>query len=286
MIDLKQSSFVERVIYRLIKKHISGPTMASALARAKQLNSKGIPVSINFMSRPPQNRAKANYITTTYMQLVREIARLGVKASVHLQLEQLGSNLSEELAVENLQSVIDASRKCGVFVWCEVGDPAKDTTLVSRLSDPKGLGFAFLSVEHGMNYAKRHRPIKELKVMCKPDAQNGKKEEDKGKKQDSIQSIEAIAQVSRNLVLLSPKEWVVANLVKKNGKYRKSLIFEFQLGYGEKKLNKMLKKGTRISIYIPFGKDWASYAMNNVPEGYMRMLANSLLTEQKGEKGV
>ncbi|MDE1825518.1 MAG: hypothetical protein KGH61_01610 [Candidatus Micrarchaeota archaeon] len=284
---MKQSSFVERVIYRLIRKHISGPTMGSALARAKQLNSKGIPVSINFMSRPPQDRAKANYITTTYMQLVREIARLGVKASVHLQLQQLGSNLSDELAVENLQSVIDASRKCGVFVWCEVLDPAKDTTLVSRLSDPKGLGFAFSSVVHGMNYAKRHRPIKELKVMCKPEEQDvAEKVEGKAKKPDSLESIEAIAQASRNLVLLSPKESIVEKLVKKNGKYRKSLIFEFQLGYGEKKLNKMLKKGTRISIYIPFGKDWASYAMNNVPEGYMRMLANSLLTGQKEDKSV
>jgi hypothetical protein len=37
-----------------------------------------------------------------------------------------------------------------------------------------------------------------------------------------------------------------------------------------------MKKGTKISVLVPFGKDWIKYAMNNVPEGYMRFVAGKL----------
>ncbi|MGI0141668.1 MAG: hypothetical protein ACREBF_03405 [Candidatus Micrarchaeales archaeon] len=276
---MKQESLVEKVIYRLIRKHISGPTMGSAIARAKQFNGKGIPVSISFMSQPPKDRAKANYITTTYLQLIREISRMGIKANVHLKFEQLGQRVSDDFAIENLSQILETAKKWGVFVWCEISDPIREPILLNRLHGAQGLGVALNSIEDAISYAKRNKGIKELKVNCR-----GHTEDAKEKHDSTAASLEALAASAKSLVLHSPKEAYVSRLMKKNPKYRKSLIFEFQLGYGEKKLNKMLKKGTRLSVYIPFGKDWASYAMTNVPEGYTRALANRLLTE--GGEGV
>ncbi|MDE1846359.1 MAG: hypothetical protein KGH53_03715 [Candidatus Micrarchaeota archaeon] len=277
---MAQESLVEKVIFRLIKKHISGPTMGSAIERAKQFNAKGIPSSISFMSQPPQDKAKANYITTTYLQLVREIARLGVTANVHLRLDQLGSLLDEGYALENLHSILALGSKYGVFVWCELSDPMREIAIINQVKETKGLGVALTNIEDGLIFAKKSRQLKSLKVSCR-----GKHDGEKETKSDPIESIESIAGKATNLVLQSPKEGSIAKLMKKNGKYRKSLIFEFPLGYADNKLNKMAKKGARLSIYIPFGKDWVSYAMNNVPHKYMRVLASSLLSEGK-EKGV
>lgn len=250
--------------------------MDSAISRAKLLNAKGVPVSINFLAQPPLDKAKANYITTTYLQLVREIARLGIKASVHLKFDQLGSNISAEYASSNLESILAMSRKYGVFVWCELNDPLREFSLLNQIKDAKGLGLCVGSIEDALEYSKKHKPLRELKVTC-ASRNDGEKEA----KQDSIESIEQIAKGSKSLILMSPKDSSVAKLTKNTSKYRKSLIFEFQLGYGDKKLNKMIRKGARLSIYIPFGKDWASYAMKNVPHRYMRLLASSLLSEQK-----
>jgi proline dehydrogenase len=281
---LKQESLVERVIYRLIKKHISGQTMNSAIDRAKQFNSKGIPVSINFMAQAPGDTSKANYITATYMQLVREIARLGVTASVHLQLDQLGMSVSKEVAARNLQRILEVSERSGVFVWCELQNPNKDNMILTNLHDAKGLGLAFNSLEECLPYVKKRRSVKDLKVMCKSQKEVRRSKSKAHDKQEKLHYIEAIAQNSQNLVLLSPNEKDVSRLLKNNSRHRKSLVFEFQLGYGEKRINRMLKRGARISVYIPFGKDWINYAINNVPEGYMRTIAGSLLKEREEER--
>ncbi|MEM3744359.1 MAG: hypothetical protein QW759_00780, partial [Candidatus Micrarchaeaceae archaeon] len=65
----------------------------------------------------------------------------------------------------------------------------------------------------------------------------------------------------------------------KNGsKYKKALSIEFPLGYSEKKVLKIAREGSaRLSVYIPFGKDWIGYAMESVPEGYIRSIAGRLL---------
>src|ERR1039457_7223820 len=105
--------------------------MSSAISKAKQLNIKGIPASITFLAQPPQNTTKATYITATYMQLVREIARLGITANVHLTLEQLGSEISKEAALNNLKKVLEVSKRSGVFVWCEIKDMKSEYNIVS-----------------------------------------------------------------------------------------------------------------------------------------------------------
>ena len=40
-----------------------------------------------------------------------------------------------------------------------------------------------------------------------------------------------------------------------------------------------MKKGAKVSVMVPFGKDWVKYATTNVPEGYMRFFAKRLLNE-------
>ncbi|MDE1869493.1 MAG: hypothetical protein KGH71_00720 [Candidatus Micrarchaeota archaeon] len=276
---MAQDSLVEKVIFRLIKKHISGPTMGSAIERAKQFNARSIPVSINFISQSPPDKAKANYITTTYLQLVREISRLGINASVHLRLDQLGSTISQEEAIENLNSILAVSSRYGVFVWCELSNPSTEFPIVNQVKETSRLGLSFTNIEDGMVYSKKSKRFGSIKVSCR-----GKHDGEKELKSDPMDSIEQIASSAKSLVLLEPKESSVSKLMKKGGKYRKSLIFEFQLGYAENRLGKLLKRGAPLSVFVPFGKDWASYAMNNVPHKYMRVLASNLLSEAKEEK--
>lgn len=278
---MKQESLVEKVIYRLIKKHISGPTIGSAIAKAKQLNSKGIHASITFISQPPRDRAKANYITTTYMELVRQIARMGIRASVHTQLEQLGRNVSKEIAVENLKKILAVSNKYGVFVWYELHDK-NDFETSKELNGTRGTGVALRNLDTALAYLKRKKAATELKVTCNPGMQEKKEE----RKVDGsyLRVIESVASTTKNLVLLSLNEGAVAKLIKNGSRYRKSLVFEYQLGYSERRLNAMLKKGARLSMYVPFGRDWTNYAVNNVPEGYMRALAGNLLKEPQPEQ--
>lgn len=268
---MQQESFVGKIIYRLIRKHIAGNTMGSALQKAKSINMKGVPVSITFLSDILDSRVKASYITTTYMQLIREVSRLGIKGSAHVLLEQLGSRISKEVAIENAKKVIEFGNKYGVFIWLESND---ENNLLTQFSSLKGVGAAFSSIEgadaYYRAYARRHK-YSMIKVMCTS--------ERKSKPAEEISVISRLANSSK-VVLLSPNDNIIEKFLKNGNKYKKSLIFEFPLGYSEKRLGKWIKKGAYTSMYIPFGKDWVRYTMSNVPDGYMKALAASLLSEK------
>lgn len=267
---MKEESFVERVLHRLIKKHIAGTTMSSALAKAKELNKKNMPASITFLSSTVDNKTKAKYITTTYMELIRRIASLNLKASVHIPAEQLGGGIDKEATINNMSDILETGNRYGVFVWAELAE--SDGELAARFENSKGFGVA-VSEKEAVRYLTKYPGIKSAKLLF---------DEEKWEK-GMMKDIGQVAESTSTAVLVSPPEKLVKDLL--NGsKYKKSFVFEFKLGYSSKRLNKVIKKGGRVSVNVPFGKDWTGYAMNKVSEGYMRFLMSNLLKED-GKKG-
>lgn len=261
-----EESFVAKIAHRLIKKHIAGNTMNAAIKKGKALNDKGMLASITFLSDAPKDTAKSKYIASTYLQLIREISRFGLKASVHIPIEQLGVN--KENALENLKKVVEFGNKYGVFIWLEEGSEGFKLDEAYKM---RGVGVACRGSKAAMNIAKKGY-AKSIKLIC-----SSKKEE----LDEEMKRIKELAE-KRTLVLLAQNDSIVEKMVKLNN-YKKSLIFEFPLGYSEKRLAKLMKRGAKVSIYLPFGRDWISYILNTMPSGYMRSIAAGLLAE-KGEK--
>jgi proline dehydrogenase len=272
---LKEESFVERILYRLARKHISGPTMSSALDKTKDLNSKNMPVSITFLSNNITSKPKAKYVTSTYIELVRQLSRLGLKASIHVPLEQLGISVDKEAAAENLKSVLEVANKYGVFVWAEADGIKKGLT--DGFESFRGLGLA-VPAESAMEYVKKYKEIKSLKIMYK---EFGYKKDQKAK---IIEDAQFLSKKFGNTVLFSTPDDALWKLLG-SSKMGKTFVFEFRYGYSKKKIKKVMKKGGKVSVYMPFGKEWETYAMNNVPEGYMRFLATKLLSEAENSSG-
>ena len=271
---MKEDSLVERVLYRLVKKHISGTTMSSALDKAKELNSKNLLASITFLCNDVTDKPKAKYATTTYLELIRQVARLNINANVQVPLKQIGSEISDDVLEENMNQVLSTGNKNGVFVWFEVDGVSK--RIIRGIGESKGCGIA-ASAEDAKGIISSSMSIKALKLMF-----NEKRKDVKEREYNYMDGFMDAKSNIDSVVVMSPPEKVVKKLVKgKNGaKGKRSLVFEFQLGYSRKLQKKALKKGIKTSVYVPFGKDWVSFAVNNAPEGYMHFIAGRLL---KGE---
>jgi hypothetical protein len=257
---------VERIIHRLVRKHIAGTTMDSALDVAKSLNGKSISASLTFLSSNVTDRAKAKYITTTYSELVRRIARAGIKAGVHVELEQLGSGMGSEIAVENFKEIVEVGNRYGVFIWA--GADGLKASAVSPITRMKGVGLA-VSQERADDYAKYGDTLGAMKLMFKdysPDKKNG-----------IVKRVEALRKDFQNIVLSYLPEKSISQILK--SKHKSDVCIEFEYGYSEKKIGKAIRRWARVSVLVPFGKDWIKYAMTNAPEGYMRFVAGRLLKE-------
>ncbi len=258
--------FVERILHKLVRKHIAGTTMDSALEAAKELNSMNVPASITFLSGNVLDKSKAKYNATAYAELVRRIARSGIKSSIHVHIEELGSDIDEQLALDNIQTVLEAGSKYGVFLWVEPDGMSK--AMVAKIGKNKGVGLA-VNVLKIDDYSKLNSHVNSFKLSFKDYDIDDPKEASK--------TISDIAKNADNVVVTSLNEKLMWKLVKSK---QKDVIFELGYGYSSHKIKKAIKKGAKMSVLVPFGKDWIKYAMNNVPEGYMRFVAGKLLKEE------
>lgn len=253
---------MEKVLHRLVSKHIAGTTMSSALDAAKGISDKGISTSIMFLSGAAMDKPKAAYVTTTYLELIRRIARLGIGASVHVRLEQIGLDIGEGVAIANMKKIEEISNRSRVFVWAETDSASKP--LIKELSAMK-IGIA-CSLEDAERHVNGGKSTKYVKVLLG---------EENRKDKEIAKRIGAIAKKVDIPVLSSASDELLSKL-SKTGRNERNLIFEFRLGYSKRHLKKAQKRKAKVSVLVPFGKDWVNYAMGNAPEGYMKFFAKRL----------
>ena len=272
---MPDESFVERMLHRMVKKHIAGTTMSAALAKVEELNKRKMPASITFLTGSVDTKSRTRYVTITYLELIRRISRLGLKASVHIPSEQMGFQIDEESAIKNLLDIIATGNRHGIFVWLEAEKP--DLLPLHSLDGIRGYGLAF--PEHNAKkFATLRKVTKSAKILF-----DEEKNIKRVKSAQLMRELDNILKNSNNVVLSSPPENILGSF-SNGGKYRGRAALEFKLGYSPKKLSSLSKKGAKVSVIVPFGKDWVNFAMNRVPEGYMRFLANNLLNEKPAVK--
>ncbi len=267
-------SFFEKFAYRLVEKHIAGKTMASVIARALEFNERNILASVHFMSETPDNRAKVGYITNTYMQLARQMGRFGVKGAMHVPIEQLGSAISTEAAMESIEKINSTCEHYKTFCWYEVCNNEGDMKIAYKLLESEGYGIAFSDYTLLSFFLKRRSKTKHVKIVLN-DEKNIKDFLSESK-DVSKSAINGIISNARSILFASSNDNVIDRIAR-IPKAQKKVVFEYEFGESEKRIGKMMKKGFGASVFMPFGKDWVKYAIKKDPEGHMRSFATELI---------
>jgi proline dehydrogenase len=270
---LNEEHLIERVMYKLVKKYISGTTMNSAIERTKELNKNGLTASITFLTENPADKSKASYITSTYQELERKISRLGLKASIQVDAVQIGMDISEETMLSNFSKIVEIGNRYGVFVWLKIDNYSENFPFQKY---GKGVG---LAIPQSLMYeAAQQHSAKALKIIfSKEESKNIKVR--KGTFSSFMQKYSGAA----NHIVLSYLPCSILDYIPKNQQQCGNTVFEFDLS-NQKKVSKRAasKRAANISITVPFGKDWVPYAVNNAPERYIRFLTSRMLGDQGG----
>ena len=279
-------SLIQKLVYKLVKKYIAGTTITSAIEAAKSFNSKGIPVSLTFLTAPVDTLPKARYVASTYLELIRRIGRFGLKASLQIPIADIGFFISESSARAYLDKILETGNKYGIFVWLELPSNFRDGEYVLNA---KGIGYVVHSrSKYDIDFSRKAVKISFIDGLEEEQEAEGKESHklDAKKKQDEknilskdLALVKQMQSKAAYTVLQFAPEKLMHEVVK-NSAYKKSLIFEFQLGY-EHKYAGLAKKGWRTSVYVPFGKVWLDYAASRLQGHYTRMLVRKLLDGKK-----
>ncbi|MEM3260572.1 MAG: hypothetical protein QXI95_01915 [Candidatus Micrarchaeaceae archaeon] len=283
----KEKAFIKRLIFRLIKKKIAGSTINTAFNATKDINARHMQATITFLNEGDSTPQKARYNLMSYMELANRIGRLHINASVSLRLSQISYGNNVEA---NLSKLAEHAKMNGVMLWLEHERPM-------RIEELAGIyARHFNECNLGMELPIKAQGIERIEEKLaegsnvKLISRGAQAPAAKGKKQKSIVElyVEHASMLAKKPVnvWISEGEEKTVSKVAQMLQYRKNLIFELPLGYNKKWQSKLSSKGVKMSVYVPYGKDWIPYAINRLTEGHIRDIALTLLDgRSNGKKG-
>ncbi len=275
------------LMFKLVRKRIAGPTIATALKRAKEINAVGMGATITFLNDHVDKQAKAKYNANAYRQLLHQISRLNIRADASIRISQLGYNIDRDMAVKLLDGLLSTAKRYGVTVWCEY-EPNMGADCVPDLRGIESIDALGVEVPYEMFHRLRdsNRILKsahliKLVLHQRLDGERSDRLHMHRGSQKSAVDAESGAIVDslragKRIILHAQDENELGRIASKlsRSNYGKNLILEVPFGYSKHNIKSLLGKRLVVSVYTPYGRDWIPYAVNRLTEGKIHRLAS------------
>lgn len=283
----EQRSIIERLVFRFVKKHIAGPTSASALEAVRDINAKGLRTTLTLLNDSVSNIAKARYNANAYVQLIRQVSRLNLNSAISLRPVQIGYAVDPALMRRNLEEIASEANNSKINLWIEhdgTSNMHDQLALYRTLRNQYGnVGVEIQPAHAGAAIALNGgiEPKDLVKVRCHPGS-DGKREQ-KSTVGMYADYLDRLLSEQAEVSVWDRDFDMIRKLAVAKPNYKKNVAFEIPFGYSAHDLKKLQQNKLDISVYVPFGKDWVPYLIGRLAEGKIRRIAVALL-DGKGEE--
>lgn len=267
----------------MARRFVAGETLDEAIQVIRELNGRGLLVTLDHLGENVVSRQDAEQATETYFHIFDEIDRTSVDANVSLKLTQLGLDLGDDVAYKNLRQIVERAGQYGNFVRIDMEGSAytqRTLDIYDRLRDA-GLDNVGVVIQSYLyqSEADLERLIERgVKVRLCKGAYDEPPEIAFPKKSDVDRNFVRLTQLlfspaahERGVVpaIATHDEKMIA--AAKEAVQRSSSApeeFEFQMLYGVRnELQQCLAdEGYRVRVYVPYGTEWYPYFMRRMAE--------------------
>jgi proline dehydrogenase len=268
---------------RLVRRFVAGERVEEAVAVLTRLDAAGLDSAVTYLGENVTSTKAARAAADTYCTLLDEIGHRRLRTTPSLKLTHLGLDLGEEIALENVERVLD--RANGTVVWFDMeGSAYTDRTLGfysqvrQRWANVAGVVQAYLYRTEADVKRLIAGPGHPLRVrLCKG-----------AYREPPTIAFPRKGDVDRNYarlagLLLSPaaqRARVYPAFATHDERLQRVLLekarelgiapdrFEFQMLYGIRSdLHAGLQAaGARLRVLVPFGEDWYGYFVRRLAE--------------------
>ncbi|MGG5252100.1 proline dehydrogenase family protein [Neobacillus sp. SM06] len=258
-------------------RFVAGETIDQAIKVIKELNSKGLEVTIDYLGEFVDNEAEAIERTNQSLEAIKAIGKEKLHSQLSLKMTSMGLDLSDELVMKNMRKILNAAKEHNLFVTIDM----EDFTRCQKTLDI----FRQLKIEYDnvgtvlQAYLYRtERDIEDLNEF-EPNLRLVKgayKESpevafpDKKDVDENYKKIIKLHLLNGNFTAIATHDEAIIDYTKKLVKEHNipNDQFEFQMLYGirpERQLE-LVKEGYKMRVYVPFGTDWYGYFMRRLAE--------------------
>ncbi len=276
------------------RRFIAGEDIDEALAACRDIQSRGMLVTLDHLGESVTTLADADLATRDYVQVMERMAAAGVERNVSIKLTQLGLDVDLGMAVDNARRILETAKRLEFFVRIDM----ESSEFVQRTLDVfdtiwqqeyRNAGLALQAMlyrsekdlDHLIAIGARVRLIKGAYKEPKSVAYPKKADVDR-----------AYARMLRRLLLegnypaiATHDPAMIAEARRVADEHRLGRDrFEVQMLYGIRRdiQAALVADNYRLRIYVPYGREWFPYFMRRLGERPANALfvARSLFAER------
>jgi proline dehydrogenase len=277
----KNTSLLQKLLFKVAKKWVSGNTYKNALLIAKNCNSNGVSAILNFLGEDNDNSTAIENTVTEYLLLLNLLESNRIDGCISVKPTQIGMAISYDKCLYNFRQIARIAKSVNKFMWIDIESFqfVEDTIAIylELLKDYKHIGVAIQSylkrsssdllhlLEQGgvvrlVKGAYREDKSIAFQSMGKINSNFSKLMEILFEYNEKNNNIFAIATHDPRLI----EEAIV--LSQKYNIDNKKFEFQLLMGIHNKKKEDLVKRGYRVSEYIPYGNQWFPYSMRRIRE--------------------
>jgi proline dehydrogenase len=266
----KPSSFARRFI--------AGETVAEAIDAARNVEARGMKITLDLLGESVRNLDEADAATRAYLAVIDAITRSGIERNLSVKLTQLGLDVDKASTIDNLRKILEVAGPAGFFVRIDMEDSAYTAVTLEIFEtlwqqDYRQIGVVLQAALYRSEQdlarvnqlGARVRLVKGAYMEPKSVAHQKKADVDA-----------AYARMMKTLITdahdaaIATHDPVMIDLARRWARQHDVAAdrFEFQMLYGVRRdLQAMLvAAGYRVRVYIPFGHQWFPYFMRRLGE--------------------
>jgi proline dehydrogenase len=260
------------------RRFIAGESIDEAVDAVSDLPGKGLLLTLDYLGESVATAAEASAVAADYVQIINAIVASGVERNISLKLTQLGLDVDQATAVDNMRRILEPADANGFFVRIDMeNSPYTEATLdiLDTLwrQGHQNVGTVIQSylkrspddVRRLNVIGARVRLVKGAYKEPKNVAYQKKSEVD-GAFVDLMQFL--LDEGTYPAIATHDPHMIDATKAYATSKGYGNDRFEFQMLYGIRRDLQMslVKEGYRVRVYVPFGRQWYPYFMRRLGE--------------------
>ena len=272
------SVFPKWFIELFSKSYVAGYNSNEVLSIVEELNGQGFSATIDILGEHVKDLDISKNITQQYCELFENINSKSIDSNISVKPTHIGLDISKNVVLENFNKIIEVAKEKSNFlrIDMESSNNTDDTFEIYNSLKNKypGVGVvlqAYLkrSIDDIENLADLKFNARICKGIYKEDSEIAYKERDMINN-NFLEMAKLMLQKNSYACFATHDQQLIDSLVELVEKMKiETTKFEFQVLYGvpmNGKLEKLISKGYKVRIYVPFGPDWYEYSLRRLKE--------------------
>jgi proline dehydrogenase len=299
LIYLSKAAWAQKIMtgwsiaWRVASRFIAGTKLDDAMRVVRELNAKGINVTLDHLGEHTNTPEEAQQATDDIFATLDALgAEATARGNVSIKLTQIGLGLDESLCARNLERILARAKKNNTFIRIDIEDtPYTDKTInlyyAMREKGYENVGMAVQSYLFRAEADTRRLLLDEVRIRLVKGAYREPPDKAFPKKSDVDANYDLLAKIMIDTSLAKksrlsadgrvPPIPAIASHDEKRIAFAKQYAdkvglpregLEFQMLYGIRRdlQEKLSKEGYPVRVYVPFGTHWYPYFMRRLAE--------------------